>query len=90
MSREILTIRIAGGWSSPNGRIRCLRDTELQSAIAAGATYIGGTRTTFWDVELLDVDLETVLESESVNTLDQAEDEAWIWADRIAAEGGRA
>lgn len=83
MSRDILTKRIEKGWASPNGRIRALRDTSHLEAKRNGAIYSGNfTRFTFWTVELLDHEGE-IIDDESVDALDEAEDQAWWYQCRI-------
>jgi len=81
--RDFLTKRIPGGWTTPCGRVRAVRDTELLDAKRDGAVSMGVGRTTFWTLELIDNECN-VIDTESVNTLTEADEEAWIFMNRIA------
>ena len=83
MNREILTKRIDCGWSSPCGRVRALRNTELLDAVKAGNCITTSRRKTFWDVHLLDANFDQILDEESVNILDEADDQAWQYMNHI-------
>jgi hypothetical protein len=91
MKRDILTQRIENGWQHPEGRVRATRDQEaleLGRQVKAGEAVVHGiTRFSYWDVELLD-ESGNVIDTESVNTLADADDQAWDFKNRI--DEGRA
>lgn len=88
MPRDILTKRLADGWASECGRVRAVRDRsghELRDAVRRGDAVVSSNVSfrLYWTVELLSPDGSEVWDDDSVDTLDEAEDQAGWFMVRI-------